>query len=158
MKLWERTLGVRGSSRLRLFFGRKLLHFFHESVDDLRFRHFADHLALLEDQADALATRHPEIRGPRFSRAVDLTTHYRHVDVQVAIGHHSLLDFFCQTDKIDVSAPARGASNEGQSFLSDAEGFQDFSADPHFLYGICGQRHPDRVADSFGQQGSETDG
>ena len=55
--------------------------FFHQSVDDLRFRNFADDFALLEDQTDALAAGDAEIGRPRLARTVDFAAHHRHVDV-----------------------------------------------------------------------------
>src|SRR5689334_9402497 len=58
----QRTMFSRGRESIfrrdrprRLLLNHELLDLFHQRVDDLDFRDFADHLALFEDQPDAFA-------------------------------------------------------------------------------------------------------
>src|ERR671924_612151 len=61
--------------------GDEPFDFFHQGVDDLGFGNFADDLASLEDQADALAAGNAEIGGARLTRTIDLAAHHCDVDI-----------------------------------------------------------------------------
>src|ERR1700758_3839883 len=58
---------------------------------------------------------------------------------------------------VDLSPAAGRAGDDLEPALAHAERFQDRDADLDLFHRGRGQRYPDRVADTLGQQGAERD-
>src|SRR3989304_1430024 len=90
----------------------ELLDPFPHGVHDLRLGHLPDDRALPEDQADALASGHADVGGPRLAWAVDLAAHDGHADLLVQ-PPELVPARLGQRPEVPVRAPARGARDEG---------------------------------------------
>src|SRR5919108_336802 len=91
-----RSSGINGTRRTKrsvgyrrdlfgFFFGSEDLNLFHERVHNLRLGDFAYHFPFFEDEADAFAPGNAQIGSASFARPIDLATHNRNMDIEVAV-------------------------------------------------------------------------
>src|SRR5206468_3338385 len=81
-----------------------------------------------------------------------------HGDVDLLVQPAELvLDFLRELDEIDVGATARGARDEREAALPEAERLEDVDPDPDFLGRIRGERDADRVADALSEERAKAD-
>src|SRR6266540_4753639 len=140
----------------RLVFLGQQLGLVHEGVHDLGLRHGADHLAVAEDLALALAGGDADVGLACLARTVDDAAHDRHPHRRVDLGH-ALLDGVGEREDVDLGAAAGWAGDQVELLGPQAEGAEDGVAGLDLLDRRGGQRHPDGVADALGEQGADAD-
>src|SRR6267142_661601 len=150
------SLGLHGRCLRGLTLGDELVDFLAHRLHDLLLGYLPDHVAVLEDEADPATSGNTDVRRARLAGPVDFTSHDGDVDLLVQ-SLELVLDLLRELDQVDVGPAAGGTRDEGQAALSEAERLQDVDPDAHFFGRIRGERHADRVADSFREQGAEPD-